>query len=180
MASKEELRTLVEIVEFETGKTRQDIAIAMGYGKTYISEMLGPKGKVSAKFVTQLHARYKEYLGNPKSGKPKETQTEKPPHDEHETVSIDRKYLDLLERQSRILENSSVANLKLSDANDRLAAAAEYHTQLALLLRLGVTHGKEFDKSLHEIHKRVLEKLNKDIENVEKVDNLGNVKKRDQ
>lgn len=46
---------------------QEELAIAMNYGKNYISEMLSPTGKVSAKFVTALRLRFAQYLENPKT-----------------------------------------------------------------------------------------------------------------
>lgn len=54
MISKEEVKKTVEIICAATNKTQEELSVALGYGKTYISEMFTPKGKVSEKFTRSL------------------------------------------------------------------------------------------------------------------------------
>lgn len=67
MISKKELKTLIEAIAFDTSQTQEQIAIGMGYGKNYISEMLSPTGKITSKFITALKSKYPKFLHNPKN-----------------------------------------------------------------------------------------------------------------
>jgi D-arabinose 1-dehydrogenase-like Zn-dependent alcohol dehydrogenase len=66
MISKEELKKLVENVMFTTGKNQEELALDLGYGKNYISEMTSPTGKVSTKFVNAFKQKHRGSLENPK------------------------------------------------------------------------------------------------------------------
>jgi len=63
--SKEILKTLLQTVYNDTGKSPTDIALEMGYKKNYISEMLTPKGKVTEKFLNSFKSKYRYILDNP-------------------------------------------------------------------------------------------------------------------
>lgn len=68
MISKETFKALVEKVTKATGKTQETLALDMGYGKNYISEILSPSGKITKKFVDSFKMRYEALLENPKPG----------------------------------------------------------------------------------------------------------------
>lgn len=65
MTSKQSFKKLVENVGSLSRKSQEELATSMGYGKTYISEVLSPTGKLSEKFVTAFKNFYKDYLENP-------------------------------------------------------------------------------------------------------------------
>lgn len=62
MASKEEVKNMVDSVCVATNQTQEELAVALGYGKTYISEMFAPTGKVTDKFVRKLRMKYGKSL----------------------------------------------------------------------------------------------------------------------
>lgn len=57
MISKEAFRLIVTATAAKTGMSQEEMALDMGYGKNYISDILSPSGKLTAKFVKafQLH-----------------------------------------------------------------------------------------------------------------------------
>lgn len=65
MISKDQLRELIDHILSDTGKTQEEIALGLGYGKNYISEMLSPTGKVSTKFVNSLKLKHAKSLEIP-------------------------------------------------------------------------------------------------------------------
>lgn len=69
MESKEQLRSVVNMVSNRTGLSQEKMAMELGYGANYISEMLSPSGKITSKFIRAFRNHFKEHLENPKSGK---------------------------------------------------------------------------------------------------------------
>jgi hypothetical protein len=67
MNSKDDFKKLVESVVKKTGKTQEELAMDLGYGKNYISELTSPTGKVTKKFLTAFNLRYANILENPKN-----------------------------------------------------------------------------------------------------------------
>jgi hypothetical protein len=72
MISKEKFRILVDSVCVNTGKTQEQLATEMGYGKNYISEVLSPTGKITKKFESAFVLKYQGYLDYPKNSFPVE------------------------------------------------------------------------------------------------------------
>lgn len=105
MISKDDFRTLVETIEFQSKKSRQDISVDLGYGKTYISEMLGPRGTISQKFVNQLKRAYSIPLENPKTTPP--AKVLKPGNKE---ITVDE-YIDTLKQQLEDFRSLIAPNL---------------------------------------------------------------------
>lgn len=66
MISKQAFKNLVDLVVQKTGKNQEQLAIDMGYGKNYISELTTPSGTVSKKFFEAFKLRHREVLENPK------------------------------------------------------------------------------------------------------------------
>lgn len=66
MESKEQLKNIINIVSDRSGLSQEKLAERLGYGKTYISEMLSPRGKVTSKFIRVFRNQFAEYLENPK------------------------------------------------------------------------------------------------------------------
>lgn len=54
--SKEDVRKLVDFTRRAKAQTQEEISIAIGYGKNYISEILSPSGKPTQKFYDKLKA----------------------------------------------------------------------------------------------------------------------------
>lgn len=69
MISKQDFKNLVDFVAKKTGKTQEELAVDMGYGKNYISELTTPSGTVSKKFLEAFKLRHRDILENPKNGK---------------------------------------------------------------------------------------------------------------
>lgn len=67
MDYQKELRELVDLVVARTNKTQEQLAVELGYGRTYISESLAPTGKVSHKFLNAFKKHYADVLENPKN-----------------------------------------------------------------------------------------------------------------
>lgn len=65
MISKEKFKKVLDRIISETGKTQEDLAIDMKYGKNYFSEILSPTGKMTEKFSNAFLAKYGSYLENP-------------------------------------------------------------------------------------------------------------------
>jgi hypothetical protein len=59
------LRRMIDTVVKATSKTQEQLALDMGYGKTYFSEILAPTGVVTSKFTNSFTAKYGQYLENP-------------------------------------------------------------------------------------------------------------------
>lgn len=55
---------VLDSVVKSTGKTQEQLATEMNYGKNYISEVLSPRGKVSKKFYTAFRLKYLENTNN--------------------------------------------------------------------------------------------------------------------
>lgn len=68
MLSKEAFRLIVNATALKTGKSQEELALGMGYGKNYISEVLSPTGKLTDKFIKAFQAAYSEPSDNPKNG----------------------------------------------------------------------------------------------------------------
>lgn len=92
----------------------------------------------------------------------------KPPAGEPETVEIPKSYLELLQANTRILENLSKSSTKQSDANFEQSAANKLnaqallaHTQLSLALVKDEEDAKALIDALPAIDKRVLDLLKK-------------------
>lgn len=65
MLSKEQVRSLVDLIIKRTKKTQEEIAVDLGYANNYISDVLSPSGKVTKKFVDRLSKEYSDLLENP-------------------------------------------------------------------------------------------------------------------
>lgn len=109
MDTKEYFKSLVEIVAFKAKKTQEQLAVEMGYGKTYISEVLSPTGKLSTKFLEAFKVKYKQYLEGATIMMPLPL-TSSTQMDEH------TKYVRLLEDQVAFLKQQVQASLgEISD-----------------------------------------------------------------
>lgn len=58
MISKEAFRLIVTATAAKTGLSQEEMALDMGYGKNYISDMLTPSGKVTEKFVKAFQSHF--------------------------------------------------------------------------------------------------------------------------
>lgn len=58
MVSKEAFRLIVTGTAAKTGMSQEEMALDMGYGKNYISDILSPSGKVTDKFVKAFQAHF--------------------------------------------------------------------------------------------------------------------------
>lgn len=65
MLSKEQVRSLIDLIVKKTKKTQEVIAEELGYSANYISDVLSPSGKVTKKFVDKLNKEYSDLLENP-------------------------------------------------------------------------------------------------------------------
>lgn len=110
MISKEAFKNLVDVVAQKTGKTQEELAIEMGYGKNYISELTTPSGTVSKKFLQAFKMKHRDILENPKNGKAKALV-----EDVSSLESPDNSTL------LRILDNLSAAHREISESNNKLA-----------------------------------------------------------
>lgn len=96
MLSKEAFRLIVNATALKTGKSQEELALGMGYGKNYISEVLSPTGKLTDKFIKAFKAAYSEPSENPKNG------FNSRPDDL--LVQLMQKQNSLMEMQNRILK----------------------------------------------------------------------------
>jgi transcriptional regulator with XRE-family HTH domain len=65
MLSKEQVRSLVDLIIMRTKKTQEEIAEGLGYSSNYISDVLSPSGKVTKKFIDKINKEYSDLLENP-------------------------------------------------------------------------------------------------------------------
>lgn len=56
---KEAFRLIVTSTSLRTGKNQEQLALDMGYGKNYISDILTPTGKLTDKFVRAFKTHYR-------------------------------------------------------------------------------------------------------------------------
>lgn len=70
MISKEVFKLIVVSTTMKTGLNQEELALGMGYGKNYISDILSPTGKLTDKFVKAFQNHYNSE--NTKSEAPKE------------------------------------------------------------------------------------------------------------
>lgn len=102
MISKEAFRLIVTTTGARTGLSQEEMAIDMGYGKNYISDMLTPTGKVSEKFINAFNRHFNSE--NTKTEPPKELPWQ------------------IIDRLSKGIENITEANLILA----RKISSGEY------------------------------------------------------
>lgn len=114
MNSKEHIRKLVEHIQNLTGKTQEAIAIDMGYGKNYISEILSPSGRPSKKFLNTLHSYVVKIEGyileNPKNETLEIPVMMREPGESYGKSNVD-KYTKLLEDNDRFFKRILETNL---------------------------------------------------------------------
>lgn len=67
MISKEAFRLIVTATAAKTGMSQEEMALDMGYGKNYISDILSPSGKVSAKFIKAFQSHFNDGSENTKN-----------------------------------------------------------------------------------------------------------------
>jgi transcriptional regulator with XRE-family HTH domain len=103
---KEQLKRVMDL----TGESQEKIAVNMGYGKNYISEILSPTSTISKKFLNAFELKYKEYLEKPKSGEGVKIKT-------YETRDEDR-YPELSELGMKLNNDEKVNLLKNRIAKD--------------------------------------------------------------
>jgi hypothetical protein len=154
MATKDYFRQLVETVVFRTKKTQEQLAIEMGYGKTYISEVLSPTGKLSEKFIEAFKRRYNEYLTGAivyMPGKPPQELTDF--QSDHEK-SEHAKYVKLLEDQIAFLKQSVQTNLTEISGNI-IAGRAEFR---AVAIDYQLMKDSKGDEKKREV---LMEQINK-------------------
>lgn len=69
MISKEAFKLIVSATALKTGKSQEELALGMGYGKNYISDILSPTGKLTDKFIKAFQLAYNPISENTKEGK---------------------------------------------------------------------------------------------------------------
>lgn len=126
MNSKEHIRKLVEHIQDLTGKTQEAIAIDMGYGKNYISEILSPSGRPSTKFLNALR-NYVVKIEGSGSENPKNETLETPvmmrePGESYGKSNAD-KYTKLLEDNDRFFKRILETNLASIDQTQQAILA---------------------------------------------------------
>lgn len=94
MISKEMFKLIVVSTTLKTGLNQEELAIGMGYGKNYISDILSPTGKLTDKFVKAFQNHYNSE--NTKNEPPKELPWQ------------------IIDRLSKGIENMTEANLLLA------------------------------------------------------------------
>lgn len=62
MESKKQIEENLELIESTTGMGRMEISEDLGYSKGYISEILGPNGTVTDKFLAKFKSKYQHLL----------------------------------------------------------------------------------------------------------------------
>ena len=134
MISKEEFKRLIENVVAKTGKTQEEIAVDMGYGKNYISEMTGPTGKISKKFVESLNLRYRDLSENPKTDF----------HVKSITNEMQNKSIDA-DLSIQALKNLTESGIKLANAQEIMA---NNESRLIALLEKKSTAGYQKDNDV--------------------------------
>lgn len=147
MNSKEHIRKLVEHIQDLTGKTQEAIAIDMGYGKNYISEILSPSGRPSTKFLNTLH-NYVVKIEGSCSENPKNATLEIPvmrePGESYGKSNAD-KYTKLLEDNDRFFKRIIETNLA---ASERIQAAILAHLQAFVQIDAARQSGGDPEKQL--------------------------------
>lgn len=133
MDSKEELQKLLEIVEAKTGKTRQQIAIDMGYGWNYLSDMLGPSKKVSPKFVETFREKHSEYLVNTNLKKSAKSKVKSEVKDEQAEYKTETNNMGN-DPMAQALADMAASAREQAEANNKQAAANEINAQKELKL----------------------------------------------
>lgn len=127
MISKEAFKLIVVATSAATGKNQEELALEMGYGKNYISEMFSPTGKVSQKFVKAFQSHYKDYLENPKRSE-KEDRSPADSQEKKESLKSggrDDLTMQILFNFSETQKNNSAAIKELSEANNRITRNQE-------------------------------------------------------
>jgi len=76
MISKEAFKLILAITTTKTGKSQEELALGMGYGKNYISDVLSPTGKLTDKFVNAFQKHYNITSENTKNEDTALTRTE--------------------------------------------------------------------------------------------------------
>jgi len=94
MISKEAFKLIVAGISLKTGLNQEELALGMGYGKNYISDILSPTGKLTDKFITAFQAQYGSE--NTNNDPPKELPWQ------------------IIDRLSKGIENITEANLLLA------------------------------------------------------------------
>lgn len=94
MISKEAFKLIVAATGLKVGLNQEEMALGMGYGKNYISDILSPTGKLTDKFVKAFQNQYNSENTN------KEHPKELP--------------WQIIDRLSKGIENVTEANLLLA------------------------------------------------------------------
>ena len=94
MISKEAFKLLVAATGLKVGLNQEELALGMGYGKNYISDILSPTGKLTDKFVKAFQNHYNSENTNTEA--PKELPWQ------------------IIDRLSKGIENITEANLLLA------------------------------------------------------------------
>lgn len=142
MDSKESFRLLVETVAFYSKKTNEQLATDMGYGKTYISEMLSPTGKLSQKFIRVFREKYKEYLEKPSSI---------PVAQQPVSISV-QDYIDELKKDKADLKEEKAVYLEVIKTN-----LASINTSIAKLVEIHQKVNSEPDQSVGQKKKPIVD-----------------------
>lgn len=95
MISKEAFKLIVISTSLKTGLNQEELALGMGYGKNYISDILSPTGKLTDKFINAFQVQYNSE--NTKIDPPKELPWQ------------------IIDRLSKGIENITRANLLLAE-----------------------------------------------------------------
>lgn len=109
MNDTDKFRVDLKILMKRTGLTQEQIAQDMGYGPTYISEMLGPNSVVSRKFLNAFYTKYDRQLrpGDYDEMDEYEQKLSDKESPEYSTDVYKTKYIGLLERSYRTMEENN-------------------------------------------------------------------------
>lgn len=132
MISKAAFRLIVTATVLRTGKSQEELAMEMGYGKNYISEVLTPTGKLTEKFVKAFNQHYQQDQENPKDAEPLMVRLL-----ENQNRLMERQN-DILQKQNVLVEDKLTgieSNLSALYQNQRVADAKQ-RTALEVLIEL--------------------------------------------
>lgn len=136
MSKRSELRELIDLIKFSTGKTQAEIADEIGYKRTYLSEAIS-KPKAPQKLITTIKLQYRGVLENEQ----KDTSLDGPT----QAAEPDHKYAKRSAPAKKDLSIIAISNL--SESNRLMAESqlslAKSHEELVMMLKSSIGSGSK-------------------------------------